>query len=81
MVFQRPRDGSGDLLGAEVLALENVERFLALFGGGARDGGVPVRQVGARVGGVPLEVKEGDRPNDGGRTKELGQEGVQPTTP
>lgn len=81
LIFQRSRDSGGDLLGAEVLALENVERFLALFGGVGRDGGVPVRQVGARIGGVPLEVKESDHPNDGGRTKELGQEGVQPTTP
>lgn len=81
LIFQRPRDSSGDLLGAEVLALENIERFLALFGSVGRDGGVPVCQVGPGVGGVPLEVEEGDRPNDGGRTEELGQEGVQPTTP
>lgn len=81
MVVEHARHGDRDLLGAEVLALERLESVPALLGRLDRDGGVCVRQVGARVGRIPLEIEEGDHADDGGRADELGDERVHPTTP
>ena len=58
VIVERSRYGDGDLLGTEVLALENIERFLAPVGGVDRYGGVSVRQGCARLGRVPV------RPNN-----------------